>query len=74
MGNNKLNNIYHPSELGITDWPFPYWQTFKQMQWMILSVGAVDFLRSDPMVLNYLAMLEHAFLPQETFFATCIFY
>jgi Core-2/I-Branching enzyme len=52
LGNNALDAVYHPNELSITAWPFPHWQTYKQMQWMILSVGAVDYLRTDPKVLN----------------------
>lgn len=70
LGNAQLDAVYHPKELSITAWPFPHWQTYKQMQWMILSVGAIDYLRTDPKVLKYLATMEHAFMPEEAFFAT----
>lgn len=70
LGNAAQDSLYHPQELGITAWPFPEWQTYKQLEWMILSVKAIDYLRYDPKVQSYLAVLEHAYMPQESFFAT----
>ncbi|KAI8896370.1 nucleotide-diphospho-sugar transferase-domain-containing protein [Globomyces pollinis-pini] len=72
LGSSDFKKNFHPPELSITAWPFPYWQTFKQMQWMILSVSAVDHFRNDRIAHNYMAMLEHAFMPEETFFATVL--
>ena len=70
LGNdNHTQNIHHP-EMSITDWGFTYWQPFKQSQSMILSSDAIDFLRTDGLAQNYLAMMEHSYVPEEYFFAT----
>lgn len=57
LGNQQLDSVYHPNELSITSWGFPHWRTYKQMQWMILSVGAIDYLRTDHMVLNCMLLV-----------------
>jgi hypothetical protein len=73
LGNKFHVNNYHPPELSITNWPFTFWQPFKQVQWMILTPDAIDHFRTDHMALNYLAVMEHAYLPEESYFATGIF-
>lgn len=73
IGNKHHINNYHPPELGITDWYFNFWQPFKQLQWMILSPEAIDHFRTNHIALNYLASMEHAYMPEESFFATGIF-
>ncbi|KAI8922842.1 core-2/I-branching enzyme-domain-containing protein [Entophlyctis helioformis] len=64
--------VYHPPELSITSWPFPHWKAYKQMQWMILSRGAITYLRQDKSAINYLAFMEHSQMPEESFFSTAL--
>lgn len=73
LGNDRHTVNFHPPELSITDWAFTYWQPFKQMQWMMLSPAAIDFFRTDRLALNYLALMEHSYMPEESFFATGTF-
>jgi hypothetical protein len=70
LGDKSNSYNYHPSELSVSPWPFVYWQAYRQSQWMILSKGAIEFLRTNVMALNFLAFVEHAYNPEETFFAT----
>ncbi|KAJ3257258.1 Xylosyltransferase 1 [Boothiomyces macroporosus] len=72
LGSKDNTKNIHPPELGITAWPFPYWQTFKQMEWMILSRSAVEYLRTDNVVLTFLALMEHSKTPEESFFITAL--
>ncbi|KAJ3318790.1 hypothetical protein HDV06_007041 [Boothiomyces sp. JEL0866] len=70
LGSKDNTKNIHPPELGITAWPFAYWQTFKQMEWMILSRSAIEYFRTDNVVLSFLALMEHAKTPEESFFIT----
>jgi hypothetical protein len=74
IGNSNHINNYHPPELSISNWPFTFWQPFKQVQWMVLTSAAIDHFRTDHMAQNYLALLEHSYMPEETFFATGILF
>ena len=73
LGNNERTNNFHSPELGITGWHFLFWQPFYQQQWMILANGAISHFRSSSLALNYLAQLEHAYSPEDLFFATVLF-
>jgi Nucleotide-diphospho-sugar transferase len=70
LGDKRNSYSYHPSELSVSPWPFSFWQAYRQSPWMILSKGAIEFLRTDVMALNFLAFVEHAYNPEETYFAT----
>ncbi|KAJ3334668.1 hypothetical protein HDU91_002604, partial [Kappamyces sp. JEL0680] len=70
LANKQGKLAFHPPELGISYWPFQYFQMYLQSQWMILSRDAVDFFRHDRDAYNLLAFYEHTQSPQESFFAT----
>jgi hypothetical protein len=42
----------------------------KHHQWLIITPECVEFFRTDPKALNFLAFAEHTYIPDETYFAT----
>ncbi|KAJ3032967.1 hypothetical protein HDV00_006876, partial [Rhizophlyctis rosea] len=69
-----LNNerAHHHKELGVVNRPFPSWTLYKHHQWMILTAEAVDFFRTDPDALLFLAFSESVYIPDEMYFATVL--
>ncbi|KAI9002742.1 core-2/I-branching enzyme-domain-containing protein [Gaertneriomyces semiglobifer] len=63
----------HPSSLGLAPLPFPNYKICKQHQWMILTRGFIEYLRSPTHnvdAMQLLAFYEHTWIPDESWFCT----
>lgn len=54
--------------VGLRSPPYADWSLWKCHQWMILTRDFVSHLRTDAEALHLLAFMEHAYIPDETFF------
>jgi hypothetical protein len=64
------SSLFHLEDLGIINSVFPKWKYVKHHQWMILTPEFVLFLKTNIMALNFLAFMEHSYIPDEMYFGT----
>lgn len=72
IGSQDYLTVSNSMAFGLRTWLFPTWRPFRQSPWMILSREAVTHFRTDRKTLNFLAFLEHSFVPDESFYATAL--
>lgn len=64
------SSIFHLEDLGIINSIFPRWRYVKHHQWMIITPEYVEYLKKNLLALNFLAFMEHSYIPDETYFGT----
>ncbi|KAJ3413172.1 hypothetical protein HDV05_008375 [Chytridiales sp. JEL 0842] len=60
-------SLHHPQELGLMYPPFRSWSIVKHHQWMILTQDFVKHLREWEEMMDMLAFMEYAWIPDESF-------
>ena len=70
LGQFDYSAMYHPPELGLVTSPYPRWRAYKHHQWVILTPEAIQFFRTDPKAITFLAFAEHSFIPDESYLGT----